>query len=112
MKKCIHFTNKVILQSLFKFTHKQIYIVNILRYLDIIKNIFKKNISYSTSCVHAQFNLSLGFTTELSYKHFKIQLSVQSNSNQYLSILQCLSIYIGNLPNSQSACTEQSCFCV
>jgi hypothetical protein len=35
-----------------------------------------------------------------------------SNLKQYLSILQYLSIYIGNLPNSQSACTEQSCFCV
>jgi hypothetical protein len=31
----IHFTNKVILHSLFKFTYKKIYMVNILRYPDI-----------------------------------------------------------------------------
>jgi hypothetical protein len=61
--------------------------VNILRYPDIMKTIFKKNISELS-------NIS-------SYKHFKIQLSVENNLNQYLRILQYLSIYIGNLPNSQ-----------
>jgi hypothetical protein len=76
------------------------YMVSILRYPDIMKTIFKKNISllYMPS-------LALGFNSELSsissYKHFKIQLSVQINLNQYLSISQYFSIYIGNIPNSE-----------
>ena len=53
IKKCIHFTNKVILHSLFKFTYKKIYMVNILRYPDIMKTISKKNISYSTCPVYS-----------------------------------------------------------
>ena len=57
-------TNKVILHSLFKFTHKEIYMVNILRYPDIIKKTYLKRISLT---LHVQFNLSLGFTTERSY---------------------------------------------
>ena len=56
-------TNKVILHSLFKFTHKEIYMVDILRYPDIIKT-YLKRLSFT---LHVQFNLSLGFTTELSY---------------------------------------------
>jgi hypothetical protein len=51
-----------------------------------MKTIFKKNIPYSTCPVL----FIIGFTTELSnissYKHFIIQLSVQSNLNQYRSI--------------------------
>ena len=57
-------TNKVILHSLLKFTHKQIYMVNILRYPDIIKKTYLKRISLT---LHVQFNLSLGCITELSY---------------------------------------------
>ena len=57
-------TNKVILHSLFKFTHKEMYMVNILRYPDIIKKKYLKRISLT---LHVQFNLSLGFTTDLSY---------------------------------------------
>ena len=57
-------TNKVILHSLFKFTHNNFYMVSILRYPDIIKETYLKTISLT---LHVQFNLSLGFTTELSY---------------------------------------------
>ena len=56
-------TNKVIFHSLFKFTHTFFYMVNILRYSDIIKKTSLKKISVT---LHVQFNLSLGFTTELS----------------------------------------------
>jgi hypothetical protein len=42
-----------ILHSLFKFTYKKIYMVNILRYPDIMKTISKKNISYSTCPVYS-----------------------------------------------------------
>ena len=54
-------TNKVILHSLYKFTHKEIYI---LKYPDIIKKTYLKRISLT---LHVLFNLSLDLTTELSY---------------------------------------------
>ena len=47
-------TNKVILHSLFKFTHKEIYMVNILRYPDIIKKHIQKEylLPYMSSLIY------------------------------------------------------------